>query len=89
MSASYSRPSPVRAQLVDSLMFGDAPTPQRLHDLLAKASTEAGWAAWAIQPAPDAGCSVDPDDELLAEAEDAIFKAYLAIYAYRCRERQQ
>lgn len=83
MSGSVARPSPVRDQIVNSLMM-TPPSLDHLADLLGKVAASAGWTAWAIRPSPAAGCS-DPDDELLRDAETDLLNAYLAVYAMRGR----
>lgn len=87
MSGSVARPkSTAKSQYVDSLMM-TAPTLDHLADLLGKVSSVCGWTAWAIRPVPQAGCS-EPDADMLAEAEEALFNAYSAIYAMRGEPRQ-
>lgn len=71
MSASFHRPSPpVRQMFVDSLMV-TPPSKERLGELLSKASSDAGWAAWAMT------------DDLLDEAEASLGAAYLALQSFR------
>jgi hypothetical protein len=72
MSGSFARPIPLRAQLVKSLLV-TPPTEEQLCDLLSIASIDAGWAAKV------------PNDELLAEAEDSVGRAYRALVAFRGR----
>lgn len=86
MSASFNRPSPVRAQIVDSLMI-TPPTPERLHELLSDVSRICGWTAYAVSPTPGAGFAA-PDREMLDEAEEALILAYTAVYAMRGETRQ-
>lgn len=86
MSASFNRPSPVRAQIVDSLMI-TPPTPERLHELLSDVSRICGWTAYAVSPTPGAGFA-HPDREMLDEAEEALILAYTAVYAMRGETRQ-
>lgn len=81
MPASFARPSPVRQQIVDSLMFMAPPSNDHLAELLAEASSATGWAAFAMQ-SPD-GRILDLDEEQRADAEAAVFRAYLALYARR------
>ena len=73
MTASFYRPAPVRDQFIDSLLV-IPPSEELLCDLLKTASTDAGWAAFA------------PNDELLAEAETSLGKAYRAVVAFRGRQ---
>ena len=83
MSGSVARPSLVRQQYVNSLMFeAGPPTPEELHDRLAKASSSAAWTAWAAKPGDHAVCAY-PMDDVLEEAETDLLLAYLAVYATR------
>ena len=72
MSGSVARPSPLRPLFQDSLLV-IPPSEELLCDLLSTASIDAGWAAKV------------PNDELLAEAETSLGKAYRAVTAYRGR----
>lgn len=69
MSASFNR-QPVKAMFTDSLLV-TPPSLERLTTLLSDASIDAGWAAKV------------PQDQLLAEAEQSLGLAWLAIQAYR------
>lgn len=86
MSGSVARPSPVRQQIVDSLMFMAPPSLPHLSRLLHSARIECETAAKEVDFAESIGR--EPSDELLSEAEAAVFKAYLALYAMRKDGRQ-
>lgn len=82
MSASFSRPSPVRQDLVNSLIVTPVSLPH-LSRLLHSARIECECAAKEVDFAESIGRR--PSDELLAEAEDACLKAYLALTSARGR----
>ena len=83
MSASFYRPAPVRQQLIDSLLV----TPPDLIELggvLSDASINSAWAAEGVERARRR-CE-PPDDDMLAEAETSLGKAYRAVVAFRGRQ---
>lgn len=71
----------VRQQIVDSLMFMAPPSLPHLSRLLDSAVVECECAAKEVEAAEYA--KREPSAELLTEAENAVFKAYLALYAMR------
>ena len=72
MSGSFYRPAPsVRQALVDSLLITPPQSLDDVTDALKEASISAGWA------------SAVPTDEMLAEAEADLGKAYRALVAWR------
>lgn len=70
MSGSVAR-YPLRQAIVDSFLITPPQSLDDVTDALKEASSAAGWAAWA------------PDDEMLADAELKLGKAYRAVRDWR------